>query len=48
MLMVAACLHNFVLEYENWIDYAPIVIFELDQHENDDFENDDEEVIAGM
>ena len=50
MLMVAACLHNFGLEYDGWIDDAPIVNLELDQHEEDDIENDDNEenVIAGI
>lgn len=50
MLMVAACLHNFGLEYDGWIDDAPIVNLELDQHEDDYFENDDDEenLIAGM
>ncbi|EFX69168.1 hypothetical protein DAPPUDRAFT_113915 [Daphnia pulex] len=30
------CLHNFGLEYDGWIDDAPIVNLELDQHEEDE------------
>ncbi len=50
MLMVTACLHNFGLEYDGWIDDSPIFNLELDQHEDDDFEIDDDEenVIAGI
>jgi hypothetical protein len=50
MLMVAACLHNFSLEYDGWINDGPIVNLELYLHEDDDFENDDveENLIAGM
>jgi hypothetical protein len=49
MLIVTACLHNFGLEYDGWIDDAPEIPPEIADNEEDDFENNDneEEIMAG-
>ena len=49
MMMVAACLHNFGLQYDDWIDDAPIIQNEIDDND-EDLENDDneEELVAGL
>jgi hypothetical protein len=50
MLTVMACLHNFGLEYDGWIDDAPEIPPEIDDNEEDFFENNDneEEIMAGL
>ena len=50
MLIVTACLHNFGLEYDGWIDDAPEIPPEIADNEEDNFENNDneEEIMAGL
>lgn len=45
MIMVAACLHNFGLWHDNWIEDAPPV--QMNEIEEEDYnENDNEEDAA--
>ena len=43
--MVTACLHNFGLEVDGWIDDAPQVHENNDDEENENFFDDEEEEI---
>ena len=45
ILMVTACLHNFGLEVDGWIDDAPQVHENNDDEENENFFDDEEEEI---
>ena len=39
IILVAACLHNFGLMHDNWIDDAPPI--HMNEVEEDDYENND-------
>lgn len=46
IILVAACLHNFGLMHDNWIEDAPPVQINPRQQDEDNNENDDEEDAA--